>query len=169
MDERGEPCAPGETGEIVMESPFLSHGYLSADRAPAPLSRYRTGDRGHRPETGLLHVVGRLDREVKIRGVRVNLDEVGAVLSSHPLVDSAVVITGTDPAGGLRLEAHIAMTGGAAPTGRDLRHYLASRLPDQMLPATYHVASQLPLGATGKVSARVLESRTAQRTGTGER
>ncbi|AUA07960.1 AMP-binding protein [Streptomyces sp. SID8382] len=173
-DPEGVPCPPGTTGEIVAESPYLSYGYLTdhgagAPAGPqlcAPLTRHGTGDRGYLSADGLLHVVGRLDREVKIRGVRVNLDEVGVALTGHPAIDTAVVVTGTDRAGDMRLEVHLTTRARPAPAPYELRRHLAESLLAPMIPTVFHMRTDYPLGLTGKAapSAFVPHAAAASRT-----
>jgi amino acid adenylation domain-containing protein len=160
VDAAGQHCEPGTAGEVMAESPYLSYGYLrsSGTALDAPMAEHRTGDRGFWTASGELRLVGRIDREVKIRGVRVSLDEVAAVLATHPDVDEAVVVTGTDRLGQLILRAHLTTRRAAAPEPAELRSYVGARLPDPMVPVSFEVHAAIRRGPTGKLSAMAFES-----------
>ncbi len=121
--DRDEPEA-GEPGELVVTGPGVARGYLGDDGPGGFETRsgtrsFRTGDRARRLPDGSLELVGRADRQVKIRGQRVELDEVEAVLASHPGVkEVAVTLEGDGPAATLAAWVVAAGTGelpGAAP------------------------------------------------------
>ncbi len=169
--EDGAQAAPGETGEIVVSSPFLSPGYhgrpdLSAAAfAEDPTHRawrtYRTGDFGRLDAEGRLWVTGRSDARVKIRGHAVDLTEVEAALCGLDGVKEAVVVArpeAQEAERGLRLVAQVAAKGQDA---RSLRRELAKRLPPPMLPAELHVVDALARTATGKIDRRALASGAA--------
>jgi amino acid adenylation domain-containing protein len=160
-DDAGQPVPPGVVGEIQVGGEQVARGYvgspgLTADRfrpdpdATAGGARlYRTGDLARRRADGELEYVGRADRQVKVRGIRVEPGEVEAVLASHPQVGQAAVI-----AEGGQLAAFVVPAGGdpdsfvAAP---DLPGFLASRLPAHLIPAVLLPLAELPRTANGKV------------------
>jgi amino acid adenylation domain-containing protein len=110
---------------------------------------YRTGDRA-RLTSGGFEVLGRLDDQVKIRGFRVEPGEIGAYLLQHPDVsDVAVLVNGT--ADHSRLIAYIATADRQDDLDRQLRTWLAQRLPSYMLPAAYVITDRLPRTPTGKI------------------
>ncbi|WP_336085483.1 amino acid adenylation domain-containing protein [Nocardia sp. SSK8] len=153
----GSPAAPGEEGELYVGGDGLALGYLGDPgltaerfvRLPAlepdgPL--YRTGDRARWTAEGLLEYRGRLDRQVKVRGVRVELDEVEARLRLHPEVGEAVV-----EAGESGLAAYITPAApGRALSVPLLRAYCAEWLPPQAVPRLIPL-EQLPVTSGGKV------------------
>ncbi|MGA5129867.1 amino acid adenylation domain-containing protein [Streptomyces olivoreticuli] len=153
----GSPAAPGEEGELYVGGDGLALGYLgdpglTAERfvsLPAiephgPL--YRTGDRVVRDAEGLLEYRGRLDHQVKLRGARIELDEVEARLRAHPEVGEAVVQV---ESGALTAYVTAARPGHPLPLP-DLRRYCADWLPSQAVPALVAM-EHLPVTSGGKV------------------
>ncbi|HSF39387.1 MAG TPA: amino acid adenylation domain-containing protein [Thermoanaerobaculia bacterium] len=161
-------CGISEAGEIVLRTPFRTLGYLNApeeDRArfaanpfrddPADLL-YRTGDRGrYRPDGGL-EILGRLDEQVKVRGVRVEPGEIEAALLRHKAVASAAVVARRDSSGEVRLAAYLACGEGRNPTVGELRESLRQELPEPLIPSAWVILDALPLTATGKVDRHAL-------------
>ncbi|MEU8581024.1 amino acid adenylation domain-containing protein [Streptomyces abikoensis] len=153
----GTAAAPGEEGELYVGGDglalgYLGHPHLTAERfvdLPAhqphgPL--YRTGDLVVRHPDGLLEYRGRLDRQVKLRGVRVELDEIEARLRAHPEVGEAVVQLET---GALTAYVTAATPGGPLDLP-GIRAYCAEWLPPQTVPALVAM-DQLPVTSGGKV------------------
>ncbi len=166
----GEPAAVGEEGELLAGGAGVARGYfgrpgLTAERfVPDPLAAlagepgarvYRTGDRVRWRPDGRLDFAGRIDDQVKIRGFRVEPGEVAAVLAEHPGVREAVVVATDGDAGARRLVAY-AVAARPAPSPRELRSWLAARLPEPMVPAAFVLLDELPLTANGKVDRRAL-------------
>ncbi|MEW4570861.1 amino acid adenylation domain-containing protein [Tautonia sp. JC769] len=169
LDESGRPVAEGEAGELALGGPALAEGYLrrpelTADRfvtlAGADgegLARrfYRTGDRVRRRADGNLEFLGRLDEQVKIRGIRIEPSEVRDVLERHPRVRTAAVLPegqGADR----RLAAFLVPEGDATHLADDLRAYLRSHLPIHLMPGRFRVVESLPRTAHGKLDRRAL-------------
>jgi amino acid adenylation domain-containing protein len=162
LGEQDKPCGLGEPGEIVIRTPFSTLGYLDgADgnrrgfagnpfRDDAHDRVYYTGDRGYYGADGLLYMLGRLDHQVKINGVRIEPDEVTAVLATSETVASCIVVGSKDAAGQDMLVAYLVprRAGDAAAAARA---YLAERLPFAMVPRAYVQMEQLPLKPNGKV------------------
>jgi amino acid adenylation domain-containing protein/FkbM family methyltransferase/non-ribosomal peptide synthase protein (TIGR01720 family) len=119
LDERLEPLPEGVAGELFIGGAGVARGYVgraaeTAERflpdpfAGAPGARmYRSGDRARHLSEGGVECLGRLDRQVKVRGFRVEPDEVAAALRDHPGVEAAVVVPSADAAGDLRLSAYV--------------------------------------------------------------
>ncbi|MEV5820363.1 amino acid adenylation domain-containing protein [Micromonospora haikouensis] len=151
------------TGEIVVRGRHVAPGYL--DRADDRFSRdadgvwsYRTGDLGARLPGGDLVCLGRLDRQVKVRGFRVELTEIEAVLAAEPGVGAVRAI-----ARGGELLAYARPAGpGLDPAA--LRAALARRLPDYALPRAVVVVDEFPLTVTGKIDERALPDPVAEAT-----
>jgi amino acid adenylation domain-containing protein len=161
LDERGERVADGSTGEICIGGDVLARGYLNrldltSERfVPDPFSSepgaryYKTGDVGRLLGDGNIEFLGRSDHQVKVRGVRVELGEVEAVLAQHPAVFQAVVCARQLAVGENSLISYFTLS---APVEREeLRAFLASRLPVQMVPTSYVPLRSIPLTSTGKV------------------
>ena len=156
-DKYGQPAIPGAVGEILIGGLGVGLGYIgnpeqSAEHFVTDLTngrRYRTGDFGRAKSDGRIQFVGRDDRQVKVRGVRIELDEVEHALRAVPGVEQAAVITVPDADGRPALAAWI--TGPAANQAGSVREVLARRLPETMLPAYLTVLDTMPMTATGKI------------------
>ena len=147
---------PEEPGELYVTGPTVAAGYWNDPQQTAtrflttPAGRtYRTGDVVTRAHDGLLYFHGRLDRQIKTRGHRVELDEVEAALRAHPQVNDAVVFAVADPAITNRLIAAVVTTGDIT-TGQ-LRKACADFLPAYAIPTAVYLLEQLPLTSTGKL------------------
>ena len=167
LDEELRPVATaGEEGELCVAGAQVAAGYLNrpdltAQRfLPNPFGEgrlYRTGDRARVLPDGTLELLGRLDEQVKIRGVRVEPAEVEAALGTHPDVAEAVVLA-HEIQGHRRLVAHLVLRPGATRDGvaRRLRDHLAQRLPPALVPDVYDVRDAMPLTSSGKTDRRRL-------------
>ena len=166
LGDAGQTLAPGEIGEIAVRSAFLAPGYwghpeltaraFQPDEHDPALRIYRTGDLGRINDDGLLEHLGRLDTQVKVRGYRLDLQEIEARLLEHPAIQGAAVLPEQLQGGDVRLLAYLLLRAADPPPISDLRGFLAGHLPDYMLPAAFIVVSELPLTPTGKVNARLL-------------
>jgi amino acid adenylation domain-containing protein/non-ribosomal peptide synthase protein (TIGR01720 family) len=168
-NRRGGWAGVGELGEIVVRTPWLARGYLGDDELtragflPDPAGGnarlYRTGDLGrYRPDASV-EIAGRADRQVKVRGFRVEPAEIEAALASQPAIaEAAVVAAGLATADGdTWLAAFVVERPGVAtPSSSDLRRHLAQRLPAYMLPASVTRLDRLPLTPNGKIDRRSL-------------
>jgi amino acid adenylation domain-containing protein len=160
-------CGIGEPGEICVRSPYLVRGYLADPELTAarfrPSTRqvdardrvYRTGDLGRHRLDGGVDVLGRLDRQVKVRGFRIEPGDVEAALRSHSGVMDAVVVARQTGGGERSLDAYV-VTGGEPIPVPELRAHLQDRLPEPMLPETYTHLAALPLTSNGKLDERLL-------------
>ncbi|RSM62495.1 amino acid adenylation protein [Amycolatopsis sp. WAC 01376] len=166
LDEDLNPVPAGETGELCLGGPGVATGYLNrpeltAERfviEPSTGERvYRTGDLVREVAGGALEMLGRKDRQIKLRGFRIELEEIERVAVSTGLVDAAFV----EKVGAGASAELVAFLLPAKGTGEDvagaLAAGLAGKLPGYMIPAHWHVLSELPVGATGKADrARML-------------
>ncbi|MFI7382189.1 amino acid adenylation domain-containing protein [Streptomyces sp. NPDC049813] len=173
------PC--GATGELYLAGEGVARGYagqsgLTADRFLAdpfgePGARmYRTGDLVRWHENGSLEFVGRSDRQVKIRGHRVETGEIESALLALPGIGQAAVAVRTDGPGGELLAAYLvpAADEAGARVRRDqraVRDALATSLPAHMVPAAYATVEQLPLTPNGKLDTTVLPRATVPSAG----
>ncbi|TSC19397.1 condensation domain-containing protein, partial [Corallococcus sp. Z5C101001] len=163
LDPRREPCPIGVPGELFIGGEGLAHGYharpdLTAERfVPSPFSStpgarlYRTGDKARWLADGQLEFLGRLDGQVKLRGFRVELGEVEAALRALPGVRDVVALVREDTPGSRRLVAYVVHPE-ASFSPEALRHALARRLPEYMLPSALVRMDLLPLTPSGKVN-----------------
>jgi amino acid adenylation domain-containing protein len=160
-------CGIGESGEIVFRTPFRSQGYINGDSGQ--LSKfvknpwgdddtdllYYTGDRGRYRLDGTLEILGRIDQQVKIRGVRIEPEEISATINQNPLIKASVVIPREDIPGDKKLVAYVVANGGQLNTS-ELRQFLKQRLPDYMIPSAFVTLEALPITANGKINKRAL-------------
>ncbi|WP_424213373.1 AMP-binding protein [Streptomyces sp. BI20] len=161
----GDPVEGPGTGELLVNTPFQTRGYLrTALNEPVFTERdglvfYRTGDIVSRTEDGLISLEGRADWQVKVRGVRTNLQEVETVLAAHPDVVEAVIVTLPDPEAGVRLHAHVARHPEAKLTGLGLRAHAGKHLPRHAIPSSVHITDvPLPRTSTGKPDRNLIKS-----------
>ena len=161
-------CGMGEKGEIVIRTPFRSLGYINSPEEN--LARfvknlysydeqdllYYTGDLGRYNPDGSLEILGRLDHQVKIRGVRIEPGEIEAVLSQHPNILRNIVIVREDISGDKQLVAYIVANAQTAPTNAEIRQFLRQQLPDYMIPSVFMFLDTMPLTPTGKIDRRAL-------------
>jgi acyl-coenzyme A synthetase/AMP-(fatty) acid ligase len=178
LDVAGHPCPIGVPGELCIGGAGVTLGYhrqpvLTAERFPPdPESRdatarlYRTGDLGRWRHDGRLEHLGRLDRQVKLRGLRIELGEIESALLDHPDIADGVVVTRAQGEGGgdagddrdVRLVAYV-VTRDADAAGIDaagLRQHLRARLPEYMLPQHVVRLDALPLLPNGKIDRNAL-------------
>ncbi len=167
LDEFDAPVPVGVPGELYIGGTGVGRGYLgrpdlTAERfVPDPFSSvpgarmYRTGDLVRWTEDGTLSFLGRADFQVKVRGVRVELEEVEAALALLPGISKAAVIARKD-VHETQLIAFVVVDPDHDEAGR-LRERLAQLLPDAMVPAHVEVLEHLPLNSNGKVDRRALE------------
>ena len=175
LDDALEPVPIGAAGELYIGGPGVATGYLgrpelTAERfvpdpfADNPTARlYRTGDRARLQPDGELEFLGRTDGQVKVRGYRIEVEEIEAHLRGYPeLRDCAVGVQGAgspDP----RIIAWVTMPAADEPSTTDIRAFLARSLPDYMLPSHIVVLDELPLLPNGKVDRRALPEPGAER------
>jgi amino acid adenylation domain-containing protein len=162
LDRGLRPVPQGVLGELHLSGEGLARGYLgrpalTAERfvpdplGPVPGARmYRTGDLcRHRPD-GTLDYLGRADQQVKVRGFRVELGEVEAVLSTHPAL-AACAVTASRTGADRRLAAYTVARESAEAPAAELRAWLRERLPEHMVPSVFVTMEALPLTPSGKV------------------
>ncbi|TXK40925.1 non-ribosomal peptide synthetase [Nonomuraea sp. C10] len=163
LSEALEPVPPGVVGELWLGGDGLARGYhrrpsLTAERfvpdpfGPPGARLYRTGDLVRRLADGAVEFVGRVDDQVKVRGVRLELGEVEAALTAHPGVTRAVAAVRDDAPGGRALVAYVDEH---APVA-ELRAYLQDRLPSTMVPSLYLAVGSFPRLPNGKLDRSAL-------------
>ncbi|WP_204009302.1 non-ribosomal peptide synthetase, partial [Virgisporangium aurantiacum] len=172
LDDRRQPVPDGVVGELWVGGPQVTRGYLgradlTAERfVPDPFSgrrddrMYRTGDRVRRLPDGAVEFLGRVDDQVKVRGYRIEVNEVRLALATHPHVDDCAVVVR-----GEQLVGYVVPDRRAAVDLAAVRAHLAGRLPEFMVPTTFVVLDELPLTPHGKLDRRRLPEPggTAQR------
>jgi amino acid adenylation domain-containing protein len=168
LDSNLEPVPAGMAGEVYIGGRSQARGYynrpdLTAERfIPDPFGAepggrlYRTGDMARVIDGGALVFIGRVDHQVKVRGVRMELGEIEAALAENPLVKTAVVMTREDQSRNKYLVAFVVPVEGATPTVENLRNPLKEQLPDYMLPTAFVLLDELPVNTNGKADRRKL-------------
>jgi amino acid adenylation domain-containing protein len=190
IDEQGEPCPPGEPGELCIAGAGLAKGYLNRPEltaetfvlkrfnheeheehegpgkkgpgnSPSPVTRhpsrfYKTGDLARLLPDGNIEFLGRMDLQVKIRGLRIELGEIEAVLTGHRYIrDCAALVKQTSDT----IVTIIAyLVADKPPEAKELKQYLKQYLPEYMIPADYIYLDRLPLTPNGKVDREALRS-----------
>jgi non-ribosomal peptide synthase protein (TIGR01720 family) len=200
LDPHLQPVPAGVAGELYIGGVGLARGYLNRPELtqekfiPHPFHAgsgerlYRTGDRARYLPDGAIEYLGRSDHQVKLRGFRIELEEIEAILSQHPRVGQAVVAVqgdrsaATPGSGDQRLVAYVVTDGQGtvtsdardqddtpprlpvhAPLTADLRQYLQSKLPEYMVPSVFVFLEKLPLTTSGKVDRKSLPAPDGRR------
>lgn len=168
LDSARRLCPIGVAGELYLGGAGLARGYLHNPRATAerfvanpfgaPGTRlYRTGDRVRYNEDGELEFLGRTDHQVKVRGFRIELDEIASLLLREPGIREAVPIVVLGPDGDPRLAAYIVAEDTAnPPRPESIRQALRSRVPSYMVPDAYKMIDAVPLTPNGKLDRKAL-------------
>jgi amino acid adenylation domain-containing protein len=168
LDEQLKVAPDGEIGEICVAGPGLARGYLqdtalTSERfltwgSPTEGLQeriYRTGDRGRKRADGVFEFIGRMDRQVKIRGMRAEPAEIESVLTRHISVVAAVVVP-TGELAAQALTAYIQWASGARHSVDELRRFAQDYLPGYMLPTSWIPVISLPTTITGKIDVAAL-------------
>ena len=163
LDPRRQPVPVGVWGELYIGGDGLSRGYLHqgelTERAfvPDPFAGtpgarlYRSGDQVRWNEDGQIEFGGRIDRRVKLFGLRLELGEIEAALRRHPRIQEAVAGVLGDQAEARRLVAWVVGRDGVPPPSEQLRAHLRELLPASAVPSAFVVLPKLPLTANGKI------------------
>ena len=168
LDDQLTPVAPGDTGELYIAGGSVGRGYRNLpeqtaqsflpDHLAGTGRMYKSGDRVKLLPNGELLFMGRLDSQEKIRGNRLELDEIASALDRHPEVAFSVVATSTEASQEKYLIAYVLPVADAMPTAQGLREHLAKMLPSYMVPAKFVRLTALPLSLNGKVDRSTLPS-----------
>jgi acyl carrier protein len=165
LDQHGQLVPVGVPGELYIGGDAIARGYLGCPEltaekfVPHPYSTdpgarlYRTGDLARYLSDGNIDYLGRMDQQVKLRGVRIEVGEIETVLQQHPAVRESVVVFREAAPGDKRLVAYVVSE---TVSTAELRTWLRERLPDHFVPAHFVVLEKLPLTPNGKVDRRAL-------------
>ncbi len=165
LDQSLRPVPIGVAGELYIGGPGVARGYINRPDLTAekfirnpfsddPRDRiYKTGDVVRYRADGNLEFLGRVDNQIKIRGFRVELEEIEQALRSYDQINDCVVILRED--GGHRLIAYV-VAENKAPPASELRNFLKAKLPSYMVPAAFEMIAALPLMPNGKIDRRAL-------------
>jgi amino acid adenylation domain-containing protein len=175
LDESYQPVGIGVAGELHIGGDGLARGYfnrsdLTAERfIPHPFSTepgerlYRSGDMARYLPDGNIEFIGRRDRQLKVRGFRVEPGEIEAVLDQHPSVRESVVAVREETPGDQRLVAYLVARPEQLINFNELRAYLKERLPEYMLPSVFVLLDEMTLTPQGKVDRNALPAPDQQR------
>ncbi len=144
---RGYLCSPELNAEKFISNPFGNEG------APR---LYKTGDVVRYQPEGNIEFLGRFDNQVKVRGFRVELEEIERAIGKHESVSDAVVIVQDEDGEDKRLVAYVVSKRDAHPAVSELREFLAAKLPLYMVPGTFVMIETLPLMPNGKIDRQSL-------------
>jgi amino acid adenylation domain-containing protein len=177
LDECGSPVQLGQSGEIHVGGAGVALGYLNRHELtaqrflPDPFRggiMYRSGDLGRLLPDGSLEHLGRLDNQVKVRGHRIELDEIRTVLQRHPSVSASAVVVRmavADDPNTARLDAYVVPAGTATVDTDDVASHASASLPAYMTPAHITVLGMLPLTINGKLDVSALPEPPAETPG----
>ena len=168
LDPGGEPVPPGVPGELFAGGDGVARGYLADPLATAERFRpdpfdsrpgatmYRTGDLARWRADGCIEFLGRRDRQVKVRGFRIELEEIEDALRQCAPVRDAAVVTRHDASGGNSLIGYLVPRQGASIDPAAIRLALGDRLPAYMVPSSFVDLAALPLTPNGKLDRAAL-------------
>jgi surfactin family lipopeptide synthetase C len=167
LDANNRPVPIGVLGEIYISGDQLARGYLNRPELtaekfiPNPFSKestrlYKTGDLARYLPNGEIEYIGRLDHQVKIRGLRIEIGEIESRLTEYTTVREAVVVVREDIPGDKRLVAYVVSEQALAPKLSELRSFLREKLPDYMIPTAFVPIKAMPLTPNGKVDRQSL-------------
>ncbi|MFF4695131.1 non-ribosomal peptide synthetase [Streptomyces chattanoogensis] len=167
LDPERRPLPVGIPGELWIGGSSVSQGYLAGTAgqeerfvadpfSPAPSARmYRSGDKARLLPDHSIEFLGRIDRQIKVRGFRVELGEIEAVMRRHPRVTGSVaVVAGESTAA--HIVGYVTDAEGSRGSAEWLREFLAEHLPEFMIPAHFVALDAFPLTSTGKIDAKML-------------
>ncbi|HEX3764473.1 MAG TPA: amino acid adenylation domain-containing protein [Kofleriaceae bacterium] len=162
LDALLRPVPVGVAGELYVGGANLARGYLgqpglTAQRfvpdpwSPAPGARmYRSGDQARWRADGTIELLGRIDRQLKLRGIRIEPGEIEAALRAHPAVADAAVALVRAASGDPEIAAYI-VARDPAPAAAELRDHLRARLPSYLVPGSIVLTERIPVTSSGKL------------------
>jgi surfactin family lipopeptide synthetase A len=168
LDRRLQPVPAGVPGELYIGGEGVARGYLNQKALTeksfvrdvfsgnSESRLYRTGDLARFLPSGDLEFLGRCDLQVKIRGLRVELDEIETVLSRYPAVREVAVVPRSQPSGDATLAAFLVAHAEESSSTSELRAFLRARLPGYMVPSTFQFLDTLPRTSNGKIDRQKL-------------
>ncbi|QLD88149.1 o-succinylbenzoate--CoA ligase [Natronomonas salina] len=165
VDDAGGVCEPGEEGELVVSGPMVTPGYLDADRTAEAFAAagLRTGDVGHRDETGRLYVHGRADDRIVTGGENVDPTEVADALQTHPAVADCAVVGLPDEEWGELVAALVELADGRSAAAEELREHCGDRIAGYKIPRKIGFVDDLPRTASGTVDRTAVRDRLLDR------
>ncbi|MEM6640920.1 MAG: amino acid adenylation domain-containing protein [Pseudomonadota bacterium] len=179
VDEQGSEVPAGDVGELLIASPTMMRGYWRAPELDAQVfddrrsqqgavtRYYRTGDLVRADADGCLHFIGRADRQVKVRGYRVELDEIELAVTGYPAVEESAAYVIQDAEGGATVQVEVTLqrdtVGAREALLNDITRYVKTRLAWYAVPARIDITKQFPRTTSGKIDRRTLAETAAAR------
>jgi amino acid adenylation domain-containing protein len=176
VDENMQPVPSGTAGELLIGGRGVGQGYINSPERTAnsflPDSfsggqgarLYRTGDSGRLLPDGQIAYLGRLDDQIKIRGHRIEPNEIVTALDQHPHIETSFACSYPDDSGNQRLVAYIVTAKNLSPKPGELRDFLSTKLPSYMVPSTFVQLTHLPRSVNGKMDRSALPRPSAENT-----
>lgn len=170
LDTNLKLCATGSVGEVYIRTPYISSGYYNDKELNKkvfiknPFTNnsqdliYRTGDLGRILSDGNLEIIGREDSQVKVRGIRVNTNEIENVLLEYKGIKEVVVMAREDRENSVYLCAYIVAL--EKLSKKEIRLYLQNELPEYMVPSFFIQLDSFPLTVNGKINKNLLQTPT---------
>ena len=172
LDDALQPLPMGISGELCIGGTCVGRGYFGSPKLtaaaflPDPFANnpgarlYKTGDVARYSTDGTLAVLGRMDGQVKLRGFRLEIDEIRAALHRHEAIKEAAVILWTEDDAAPRLVAYLVPREKGLPASEELKKHLRTTLPEYMVPSTFMELAEMPLTTSGKLDRRSLPTPT---------
>ncbi len=172
LDENYCTVDHGTIGEIYIGGLGVARGYLNSPHLTAQrfiqhpfkslstAKLYKTGDQGRYLSNGNIEFLGRMDSQVKLRGMRIELNDIENTLNDHPAIRESIVVVSEDEAKHTRLVAYIVMESEAVADVTEIRRFLKGRLPYYMVPSLFIKLEFLPLMPNGKLDRKALNTTT---------
>lgn len=169
VDDNDDLLGPGKTGELLVRSPSMMQGYWNRPDLNARVFFkrsvfegyqevfYRTGDLVEILEDGQYRFIGRKDRQVKVRGYRVEMEEIETLLMGHPQVEAAAIFAVQDKDGAKSIEAAVKLEDDSNISNADLSNFLKEKLPWYAVPQKIEIMAIFPRTGTGKINRKALE------------
>jgi len=176
LDRNMQPVPIGVPGEIYVGGPGLARGYLNRPELTAERfipdifsgasgqRLYKSGDLGRYLPDGNIEYLGRMDKQVKVRGYRIEPGEIESVLLEHPEVTAALVIAMEERGNDKNLAGYVAVKDTSKDIIHELKNMLKQKLPDYMVPSVFVLMKAFPLTPHGKVDRAALPVPSADRT-----
>ncbi|WP_246258378.1 non-ribosomal peptide synthetase [Kroppenstedtia pulmonis] len=165
LDDHMQPVPEGEIGDLYVAGAGVSRGYLNQDERNAAVfsqnpfregRMYKTGDRGYYRPDGSIKFLGRTDNQVKIRGIRIELEEIENVLRKELKVKEAIVLLREDMPGLQRIVAYVVLRSGEELTTSQLKMKMKTYLPQYMMPHFIIFIDEMPLNQNNKIDKKAL-------------
>jgi len=168
LDSQLAPTPIGVPGELYIGGDGLADGYLHQPELTAarfvadPFSEtsgarlYRTGDLARYRSDGNIECLGRNDDQIKLRGYRIEPEEIRAAIMRHPSIRDAIAVLRTSAARDSRIFAYLISEAGDPPDAAELRGFLRDKVPEYMIPTSFVFLDSFPLNANGKIDRRAL-------------